>query len=68
MTLYVDGKRKATGNRHSFLINTVKYKPGRHRIRVVTTLTDGQKIITNGSFKRCGIKTTQRRVTPKFTG
>jgi hypothetical protein len=68
MTLYIDGKRKATGKRHSFLINTAKYKPGRHRIRVVTTLTDGQRIITNGSFKRCGIKTTQRRVTPKFTG
>lgn len=68
MTLYVDGKRKASGKSGSFVIDSRKYKPGTHRVKVKTVLTNGRTIITTGTFDRCKTRTTKKRITPRFTG
>lgn len=68
MTLYIDGKRKASRASGSFVINGRKYKPGKHRVKVVTVFTNGQTVITTGTFDRCKIVTTKKRFKPRFTG
>lgn len=65
--LYIDGRLKATRKSGRFVINTAKYSPGVHKIRVVTTFTDGQTVTRTGSFRRCQLSAT-KRVSPQFTG
>jgi hypothetical protein len=35
---------------------------------LVTVLTNGQKIVTTGSWNRCKILTAKKRFKPNFTG
>ncbi|MBI4897518.1 MAG: DUF11 domain-containing protein, partial [Actinobacteria bacterium] len=67
-TLFVDGKKKATRTSGQFTINTGKYKPGIHNVKVVATLTDGRTVTTTGKFSRCKLYKSVRRISPNFTG
>lgn len=68
-TLYVDGKRVAKVNgAGSFVVRAGRFDQGRHKIRIVTTFTDGNTASATGSFERCTVRTAARRVSPRFTG
>jgi hypothetical protein len=70
--LQIDGKTVATSKGSTgtkkFTVNSGKYSPGTHSIKLTTTFTNGSKVVKTGKFKRCAIRTTARRINPNFTG
>lgn len=68
-TLFIDSKKvKAKSGSGSFVINTSKFKSGRHHIELVTVFSNGKSASKFGSFTRCKVRTAARKVTPQFTG
>lgn len=75
-TLKVDSGRtktyKVTGGANSgskyITIDSAKYKPGTHRFTLTTYFSNGTSVVKRGSFKRCAVRSSQRRVDPNFTG
>lgn len=74
IVLKIDGKTAkvsrtaATASGKKFLINTGAYSSGTHKIALTTYFTNGAKVIKTGKFKLCSVRTSQRRVSPQFTG
>lgn len=74
IVLKIDGKTAKvvkttkTASGKKFLIDTGKYSAGTHRITLTTYFTNGAKVIKTGKFKLCTVRTSQRRVSPNFTG
>lgn len=67
--LIIDGKTVQTKKSSSgFVINTKKYKPGKHRFKVVATYDTGPVTSNTGSFTKCKVKVSLVKVKPKFTG
>jgi hypothetical protein len=52
----------------TFTIDSGKYDAGSHSIKLTTTFSNGSKVVKNGTFKRCAVRTTARRISPNFTG
>lgn len=68
-TLFIDSRKvKTKTGSGSFVINTSKYKSGKHHIEVVTVFTSGKSASKFGSFTRCKVRTAAKKVTPQFTG
>jgi hypothetical protein len=76
IVLQVDGKTKKTlkvnGSSNSgakkFTVDSGKYAAGTHKIKLTTYFSNGSKVVKNGKFKRCAVRTTARRISPNFTG
>lgn len=74
IVLKIDGKTAKvirstkTSSGRKFLINTGKYGAGTHRIRLTTYFTNGSRVVKTGRFKLCKVRTSQRRISPNFTG
>ncbi|MBI5309819.1 MAG: Ig-like domain-containing protein [Actinobacteria bacterium] len=70
VSLYVDGKlkKKVSWSKPTFVINLRGYKPGTHRVRVVTTYADGRSASATRRISKCRVRAAARRVTPQFTG
>ena len=74
IVLKIDGKTAKvirtvkTSAGRKFLINTGKYGPGTHKINLTTYFTNGSRVVKTGRFKLCKIRTSQRRISPNFTG
>lgn len=70
--LQIDGKTVATSKgaagAKNFTINSGKYSAGTHSIKLITTFSNGTKIVKTGKFKRCEIRTSSRHISPNFTG
>lgn len=49
-------------------IDSAKYKPGAHSFTLTTYFADGTTVVKRGNFKRCAVRSSQRRVSPNFTG
>lgn len=68
-TLFIDSRKvKTKTGSGSFVINTSKYKGGRHHLEIVTVFSNGKSASKFGSFTRCKVRTAARKVTPQFTG
>lgn len=74
IVLKIDGKTAKvvrtvkTSSGRKFLINTGKYGPGTHKINLTTYFTNGSRVVKTGRFKLCKVRTSQRRISPNFTG
>ena len=60
--------QRAPRGAKTFTINSGKYAAGTHTIKLITTFSNGTKVVKTGKFKRCAIRTTSRRISPNFTG
>lgn len=68
-TLFIDSRKvKTKTGAGSFVINTSKYKSGKHHIEIVTVFTNGKSASKFGSFTRCAVRSAAKKVTPQFTG
>lgn len=68
-TLFIDSRKvKSKTGAGSFVINTSKYKSGKHHIEIVTVFANGKSASKFGSFTRCAVRTAAKKVTPQFTG
>lgn len=68
-TLFIDSRKvKTKTGSGSFVINTSKYKSGKHHIEIVTVFSNGKSASKFGSFSRCAVRSAAKKVSPQFTG